>query len=846
MAIRRLQTEQEVEDGGYDPFSADEGFLRQVVSAPTPAPPPALSAPPAPVVAAPAPVVPAPAPVVPAPAPILDMSDASPEALAWWDSVTAAQNQSLQNAISSGQLPEGFDPSVIYNSLGISPPDVAMIQQAYEYNKKEQTQKALEDYFSNQWRAYGIDPTIKGINRAGELARILEHYGITDVSKLGLKQTRYPDDEEPDSPLRGQLTYGDQNYGTFIGIDSKGRPRYRTDKPLEYLEDYGNQGYRLAGSSAGTGVVDFVLLKDEQGNLRKDAQGRPIVVPQWKSSSDLGDIQPLLAIASIIPSPLQPFAQAANAAISISQGNIAGGIASLAGMAGITPTIGNAIADTVGITGLTAAQTAAIGNAAINAGVTAAQGGDLGDVAKAVVPAIIAPVISNQVDQALQTAFGPDVAITGNTTVDNALSTGARDLANAAVNSAITGQDIDLTKTLLPAIAGAVPDATDGAISQKQAAAGLNTLDKVLSGNDIGINDILGIVKAASTPTKTSGGLKAEGEDETVDTTLPTETDVEEEEASFFPEFDNPLLTQEPTSTQLPPVDVVQQLQQSGLEELLPELFPEPTAAPISDLEKALFQEANVMPEGPQQVVTTAEKETPVLPELPAQPIEQDVQDYIQSVINAEAALPKDETQQVDITGNLPDQTLYELPEAPVVQDLYQPPGQLEGPSTIETTGTKLPETPIIPLEDLLPVIEPDLSQGLPTVPDDTQRYEVTGTKLPETPIIPLEDLPEVVAPDLSQGLPTVTAAPAPSPAPAPAPAPSPAPAPAAQSKPFDLEALLASLNRGQTAPQYTTYNPVIAQLKDLYDLEKMFSVGRGDETSIEDLLNIIGASRRS
>jgi hypothetical protein len=53
-------------------------------------------------------------------------------------------------------------------------------------------------------------------------------------------------------------------------------------------------------------------------------------------------------------------------------------------------------------------------------------------------------------------------------------------------------------------------------------------------------------------------------------------------------------------------------------------------------------------------------------------------------------------------------------------------------------------------------------------------------------------------------------------------------------------------LNRGQTATQYTTYNPVIAQLKDLYDLEKMFSVGRDDETSIEDLLNIIGASRRS
>jgi hypothetical protein len=62
----------------------------------------------------------------------------------------------------------------------------------------------------------------------------------------------------------------------------------------------------------------------------------------------------------------------------------------------------------------------------------------------------------------------------------------------------------------------------------------------------------------------------------------------------------------------------------------------------------------------------------------------------------------------------------------------------------------------------------------------------------------------------------------------------------------LDLEALLALLNRGQTATQYTTYNPVIAQLKDLYDLEKMFSVGRDDETSIEDLLNIIGASRRS
>ena len=86
------------------------------------------------------------------------------------------------------------------------------------------------------------------------------------------------------------------------------------------------------------------------------------------------------------------------------------------------------------------------------------------------------------------------------------------------------------------------------------------------------------------------------------------------------------------------------------------------------------------------------------------------------------------------------------------------------------------------------------------------------------------------VTPNLSYA---ATSAPAPSPR-APAPAPASTPRPTAAPRP-------AAESAGE---QLTKFDPVIAQVSP-YDLNQMFSLGQ-QETSLQDLMDIIGASRRS
>jgi hypothetical protein len=89
-------------------------------------------------------------------------------------------------------------------------------------------------------------------------------------------------------------SYGDRQQGDFFGGTFEGK---------------GNTGYG-------------VKFRDD---------GTPVFYTQGASSSDLGQIAPLLTIASLVPG-LQPFAMAANAAIAAKQGNPLGLITSLAGM----------------------------------------------------------------------------------------------------------------------------------------------------------------------------------------------------------------------------------------------------------------------------------------------------------------------------------------------------------------------------------------------------------------------------------------------------------------------------------------------------------------------------------
>jgi hypothetical protein len=86
------------------------------------------------------------------------------------------------------------------------------------------------------------------------------------------------------------------------------------------------------------------------------------------------------------------------------------------------------------------------------------------------------------------------------------------------------------------------------------------------------------------------------------------------------------------------------------------------------------------------------------------------------------------------------------------------------------------------------------------------------------------------VTPNLSYA---ATSAPAPAPSAAPTPGPSPAPSPRPAPRPS-----VAPTPRSSEA-QLTRYDPVLAQV-DPYDLDRLFSIGRQDGMTIEDLLKVI------
>jgi len=150
----------------------------------------------------------------------------------------------------------------------------------------------LAQQISQQWQGYGLNPEIQGINRANELAQILSNYGISDLSKIGIKQTPYEEmrgslsgygaeggdyTEELYKGNRGQLTYGDQTFGRLGGFGSSGGKEFSA--PQEYLTEAGNGRYGLGYSAAGKGWTDYEVV------VRPD--GTPVIVPKWGSTSDV-------------------------------------------------------------------------------------------------------------------------------------------------------------------------------------------------------------------------------------------------------------------------------------------------------------------------------------------------------------------------------------------------------------------------------------------------------------------------------------------------------------------------------------------------------------------------------
>lgn len=184
-----------------------------------------------------------------------------------------------------------------------------------------------------QWEQFGISPNIKGINRANELAQILTNYGITDLSKLSLKETPYEeqvnlgyggenavDDWQTVTKTRGQLTYGDKTFGRLGGFGSGGEKEFAA--PQEYLQAADPGRYGIGYSAAGKGWTEFEAVKD--------ASGKTVIVPRWGSTSDLTpELVQFLAMAAA------PFTGGLSASLGSALGSqVAGQIASQALISG--------------------------------------------------------------------------------------------------------------------------------------------------------------------------------------------------------------------------------------------------------------------------------------------------------------------------------------------------------------------------------------------------------------------------------------------------------------------------------------------------------------------------------
>jgi hypothetical protein len=208
---------------------------------------------------------------------------------------------------------------------------------------KDSAVSNIKSQILNQWKQIGATNIGGGLSiddRAQGLAERLYANQITDLAKLGL----------------GSGTVSSP-YQAYLGEGGEG-PTYETryeDTPTSYLtydgrqigflgdigtaENWAPTGYLQPGNLAswgaqGKGAVSYTVQKAPNGQV--------YFIPSWGSTSDLGSIAPLISLASIIPSPIQPIAAAANAAIALDQGNVLGGLASLAGIPGVSEAAGAA------------------------------------------------------------------------------------------------------------------------------------------------------------------------------------------------------------------------------------------------------------------------------------------------------------------------------------------------------------------------------------------------------------------------------------------------------------------------------------------------------------------------
>ena len=183
-------------------------------------------------------------------------------------------------------------------------------------------QQILAQGKTGLWGGEGYGSTTK---TAYDMGVLLAGQGLTDINQLGQKTITIPAHEE---------WQGDGEQGAYVTVPEKTVTQFInkvTGQPIESYYDKASQNGEdiWGGTFAGEGSTAY--------GVKFDAKGNPIFYSKYGgSSSDLADYGPLIQLASVIPSPLQPFAIAVSAGMAIDSGDILGGFASLAGLAGFS------------------------------------------------------------------------------------------------------------------------------------------------------------------------------------------------------------------------------------------------------------------------------------------------------------------------------------------------------------------------------------------------------------------------------------------------------------------------------------------------------------------------------
>jgi hypothetical protein len=185
---------------------------------------------------------------------------------------------------------------------------------------------------------------------AKAIANTLYGAGITDIKDFGqIKKTTYTQGPVTSESNPANIRYGERTEGSWGADQAPYTVQYSYEEiPTETIV-YGNkktgqaidpnynraEGNVFSGTYAGHGRTNF--------GVQFAGEGTPYFYTQFGGdTSSIGDFAPIIAILSVIPTPLQPFAMAANALIQLDNGNTLGALAGLAGIPGVSEAAGAA------------------------------------------------------------------------------------------------------------------------------------------------------------------------------------------------------------------------------------------------------------------------------------------------------------------------------------------------------------------------------------------------------------------------------------------------------------------------------------------------------------------------